>query len=94
LFESTYPHRQGQDCDRTKSVDRDARPDTDPQIHYGTIDSGNAVIKDGTKRDQPRKVVYGDGGGRSAGRILAGGLGINGHFIAEPLSQDRVMVVT
>jgi nucleoside phosphorylase len=58
LFESTYPHHQGRtckDCDRTKSVDRDARPDTDPQIHYGTIGSGNAVIKDATKRDQLRK---------------------------------------
>ena len=55
LFESTYPHQQGRtckDCDRTKSVDRDIRPDTDPQIHYGTIGSGNAVVNDGIKRDQ------------------------------------------
>src|SRR4051794_33220457 len=49
--------------------------DNDPQIHYGTIGSGNAVIKNGTMRDQLRKVVYGDGGARSDGRILAGGLG-------------------
>jgi nucleoside phosphorylase len=57
LFESTYPHHQGRnckDCDRTRSVDRDARPDTVPQIHYGTIGSGNMVIKDGVKRDQLR----------------------------------------
>jgi nucleoside phosphorylase len=58
LFESTYLHHRGRtckDCDRTKSVARDARSDTDPQIHYGTIGSGNAVIKDGVKRDQLRK---------------------------------------
>jgi nucleoside phosphorylase len=58
LFESTYPHHQGRtckDCDRTKLIDRDARPTTDPQIHYGTIGSGNLVIKDATKRDQLRK---------------------------------------
>jgi nucleoside phosphorylase len=58
LFKSAYLHhgdRTCKDCDRTKSVCRDARPDTDPQIHYGTIGSGNAVIKDGIKRDQLRK---------------------------------------
>jgi nucleoside phosphorylase len=58
LFESTHPHLKGRtckDCDRTGLVDRDTRPDTDPQIHYGTIGSGNAVIKDGVKRDQLRK---------------------------------------
>jgi nucleoside phosphorylase len=54
LFESTYPRHQDRtckDCDRTKLIDRDARPNTDPQIHYGTIGSGNLVIKDTTKRD-------------------------------------------
>ena len=58
LFESTYLHHHGRtckDCDRTKSIDRDDRHDTEPQIHYGTIGSGNAVIKDATKRDQLRK---------------------------------------
>jgi len=58
LFESTYPHHQGRtcrDCDRTKLIDRDVRPNTDPQIHYGTIGSSNLVIKDATKRDQLRK---------------------------------------
>jgi nucleoside phosphorylase len=58
LFESTYPHQRGRtckDCDRTKLVDRDVRLDADPQIHYGTISSGNAVINDGVKRDQLRK---------------------------------------
>jgi nucleoside phosphorylase len=58
LFESTYLHHRGRtckNCDRTKSVDRDARSDTDPQIHYGTVGSGNVVIEDGIKRDQLRK---------------------------------------
>jgi nucleoside phosphorylase len=58
FFESTYLHQQGRtckDCDRTKLIDRDARPDTDPQIHYGTIGSGNVVIRDAIKRDQLRK---------------------------------------
>jgi nucleoside phosphorylase len=57
LFESTYPHHQGrscENCDRTRLVDRDARPNTEPQIHYGTIGSGNMVIKDAVKRDQLR----------------------------------------
>jgi nucleoside phosphorylase len=55
FFKSTYLYhgdRNCKDCDRTKTASRDARPDTDPQIHYGTIGSGNAVIKDGIKRDQ------------------------------------------
>jgi hypothetical protein len=47
LFESTDPHHQGgncKHCDKTRLVDRDARPDTEPQIHYGTIGSGNTGI--------------------------------------------------
>jgi nucleoside phosphorylase len=58
LFEPTYSHYQGRDCrhcDTTRLVGRDARPNSEPQIHYGTIGSGNAVIKDGVKRDQLRK---------------------------------------
>lgn len=58
LFGSAHPHHHGRtckDCDRTGLVDRDARLSTEPQIHYGTIGSGNTVIKDGLKRDQLRK---------------------------------------
>jgi hypothetical protein len=50
LFVSTYPHHQGRtckDCDRTNSVNWDGRPDTNSQIHYESIGSGDAVIKDG-----------------------------------------------
>ena len=38
-----------------KSVARDARPHPDSQIHYVTIGSANAVIKDATKRDKLKK---------------------------------------
>jgi nucleoside phosphorylase len=58
LFEATYPHQAGRtckNCDAKKVVDRVHRPDTEPQIHYGTIGSSNAVIKDGATRDRLRK---------------------------------------
>jgi nucleoside phosphorylase len=58
LFEATYPHQAGgtcKNCDLMKVVDRVHRPDTDPQIHYGTIGSSNTVIKDGATRDRLRK---------------------------------------
>lgn len=35
-----------------KEVYRPSRPTQDPEVHYGTIASGNLVIKDGTFRDQ------------------------------------------
>ena len=41
-----------QNYDGTKLVDRDAGPNTDPQVHYCTICSDNAVIKDATKRER------------------------------------------
>jgi nucleoside phosphorylase len=58
LFEATYAHEGGttcRDCDRTKVVERPSRCDTNPEIHYGTIGSGNAVIKDGATRERLRK---------------------------------------
>ena len=58
LFEATYAHEGGttcQNCDRTKVVERPSRYDTDPDIHYGTIGSGNTVIKDGVTRERLRK---------------------------------------
>jgi nucleoside phosphorylase len=58
LFDATYPHQAGgtcKNCDPMKVVDRVHRPDTDPQIHYGTIGSSNTVIKDGATRDRLRK---------------------------------------
>lgn len=42
-------------CDHTQIVQRDARDDTDPVIHYGNIASGNQVIKHGKTRDRLSK---------------------------------------
>jgi nucleoside phosphorylase len=58
LFEATYDHEGGttcRNCDQTKVVERPSRDDTNPEIHYGTIGSGNAVIKDGRTRERLRK---------------------------------------
>lgn len=39
-------------CNPRDELRRDDRPDTDPEIHYGIIASGNSVIKDGVFRNQ------------------------------------------
>lgn len=55
LFEANYDHDEHFDtcekCDRNKLVAREARANTNPKIHYGTIASGNQVIKNGRMRD-------------------------------------------
>ncbi|KAF3172445.1 hypothetical protein TWF751_005714 [Orbilia oligospora] len=56
LYEATYDHI-GKDtcenCDKTKLVaSRGARSSTDPQIHYGSIASGNQVMKHAATRDK------------------------------------------
>jgi nucleoside phosphorylase len=58
LFQATYAHQGGttcRNCDPTKVVERRPRHDTDPEIHYGTIGSGNEVIKDGETRKRLRR---------------------------------------
>ncbi len=55
LFQTGYIH-EGRgtscaDCLKCKSVQRSARQSTYPCIHYGTIASGNQVIKDSVTRD-------------------------------------------
>ncbi|RFN43647.1 g-protein beta wd-40 repeats containing [Fusarium flagelliforme] len=56
LFLAKYPHIKDnptcEQCDHAQTVDREDREDTEPVIHYGTIASGNQVIKDATIRDQ------------------------------------------
>jgi nucleoside phosphorylase len=55
LYESTYSHAGGETCDRCdirQTVQRESRTTTDPHIHYGSIASGNEVIKDGQFRDR------------------------------------------
>jgi nucleoside phosphorylase len=54
LFEATYNHEAGPtclSCSLGKQMDRQPRLSEEPMIHYGTIASGNQVIKDGAKRD-------------------------------------------
>jgi nucleoside phosphorylase len=58
LFEAKYAHKGGttcQNCDGTKVVKRPSRYGPHPDIHYGTIGSGNTVIKDGATRERLRK---------------------------------------
>ncbi|KAF7114203.1 hypothetical protein CNMCM5793_007781 [Aspergillus hiratsukae] len=55
LFLSDYDHAASKkdcsNCDTEKEVVRPERPDHDPYIHYGTIASGNEVVKDARRRD-------------------------------------------
>ena len=57
LFQSSY-HHEGKvpceklGCDRKQEVARDPRRNKRPVVHYGTIASGNSVIKDSRLRDR------------------------------------------
>jgi nucleoside phosphorylase len=58
LFKMDYLHEGSgtcRKCDSNQIVERVHRRNTQPKIHYGTIGSGNGVIKDGTTREQLRK---------------------------------------
>lgn len=55
LFKAVYDHVSGSDCrqcDTLSEIERDDRDTTDPEIHYGTIASGNKLIKHAAARDQ------------------------------------------
>lgn len=39
-------------CDVEREIEREERPTSDPEIHYGTIASGDLVIQDGVFRDK------------------------------------------
>jgi nucleoside phosphorylase len=55
LFEATYNHSGSstcEDCDKERIVKRPMRNEGENMIHYGTIASGNQVIRDGTIRDR------------------------------------------
>ncbi|KAM0637065.1 hypothetical protein ACHAQF_009107 [Verticillium nonalfalfae] len=56
LFQAEYEHASDdsgcEQCDGTRAVQRDARDDTDTVVHYGTIASGNLVIKNASTRDR------------------------------------------
>ncbi|KAF1813258.1 kinesin light chain [Eremomyces bilateralis CBS 781.70] len=55
LFEVGYNH-VGEDscvsCVPTRQIQREDRANSTPMVHYGTIASGNQVMRDGTIRDQ------------------------------------------
>ena len=58
LYEASYGHVGGASCDRCnadKVVDRKPRNSNDIRVHYGTIASGNQVMRYGTERDQVSK---------------------------------------
>jgi nucleoside phosphorylase len=55
LFEAIYNHKGGEtcgQCDQSKVIERAPRKNLSPKIHYGTIGSTNAVIKDSGAREK------------------------------------------
>ncbi|KAB8211945.1 nucleoside phosphorylase domain-containing protein [Aspergillus parasiticus] len=55
LFEETYRHAGGRSCaacDPTQQIHREGRFDTSPEIHYGIVATGSAVVKHAPTRAQ------------------------------------------
>ncbi|KAB8207307.1 Phosphorylase superfamily protein [Aspergillus parasiticus SU-1] len=56
LFRADYDHEGSnptcENCDSARTVDRKVRMQNTPVVHYGTIASGNQVIKHGQTRDR------------------------------------------
>ncbi|RDH30904.1 ankyrin [Aspergillus welwitschiae] len=55
LFEAEYNHAGGvtcEKCDEERSIQRDEREGHGIMVHYGTIASGNQVLKDAHERDR------------------------------------------
>jgi nucleoside phosphorylase len=55
LFRADSTHCAGptcEGCDQDAILHRTARQDGNPVIHYGTVASGNQLVKDGVARDQ------------------------------------------
>ena len=55
FFRSDYNHVGGQNCRRCETqheIVRDKRDSTEPYIHYGTVASGNTLVKDAATRDR------------------------------------------
>lgn len=61
LFNATYEHPGGPDCRNCSNVEKVQRPVRlhGVDIYYGTIASGNQVMKDGIKRDEISKELGG-----------------------------------
>ncbi|KAF5252683.1 hypothetical protein FANTH_2310 [Fusarium anthophilum] len=62
LFESTYKHLSGDGCERC-NIDKEVRRkdcvNRRTAVHYGTIASGNQVMRDGQLRDQVSRALGG-----------------------------------
>ncbi|KAF1952675.1 ankyrin repeat domain-containing protein [Byssothecium circinans] len=56
LFEAAYNHEHGATCDQCSVESRQPRPERESgaevTVHYGTIASGNQVMKDAAERDR------------------------------------------
>ena len=56
LFKAAYNHKRGDTCDQCSSKFRQSRPERESEaevtVHYGTIASGNQVMKDAAMRDK------------------------------------------
>jgi nucleoside phosphorylase len=56
LFKAAYNHEHGATCDQCSVESRQPRPERESgaevAVHYGTIASGNQVMKDAAKRDR------------------------------------------
>ncbi|KAF2033281.1 purine and uridine phosphorylase [Setomelanomma holmii] len=62
LFEASYRHAGGPTCDlcaNASKVWRPGRSGPGVAVHYGTIASGNQVMRDGVRRDQISKELGG-----------------------------------
>jgi nucleoside phosphorylase len=62
LFNAAYEHPGGPTCAQCSNVEkvkRRARRNTEVLVHYGTIASGNQVMKDAVKRDEISKGLGG-----------------------------------
>ncbi|KAH0558666.1 hypothetical protein GP486_004684 [Trichoglossum hirsutum] len=62
LFEAAYDHEGGQTCGlckREREVDRQRRESEEVVVHYGTIASGNQVMRDGRTRDRVSRELGG-----------------------------------
>jgi nucleoside phosphorylase len=62
LYNATYGHVSGPTCvgcSKEEVVSRDPREDTNPLLYFGTIASGNQVMKDAVTRDRLSKELGG-----------------------------------
>ncbi|KAF2193140.1 purine and uridine phosphorylase [Zopfia rhizophila CBS 207.26] len=62
LFEPTYEHLEGDTCEmcsKDRLVKRNSRNNQEIKVHYGTIASGNQVMRDGVTRDKVSRELGG-----------------------------------